>query len=94
MSANALDSHLVNIVNNDISLNKYSKHAKTTTVRPIFKRDDRIKAKNHLPVSLLKKFFFENMRTISAWKSYKFHRYISFKIHFCLLQVPIVQITY
>ena len=52
MSANILDSHLVNIVNNDISLNKYSKHAKTTTVRPIFKKEDRIRVKHYGPVSL------------------------------------------
>ena len=38
MSGNVLDSHFANIANNDISLNKYSKRAKTTTVRPIFKK--------------------------------------------------------
>ena len=32
MSANVIDFHLANITNNDISLNKYSKHAKTATV--------------------------------------------------------------
>ena len=52
MSANALDSHLAHIVDNGRSLNKYSKHAKTATVRPIFKKDDRIKTKNYRPVSL------------------------------------------
>ena len=52
MSANVLDSHLANIVNNDISLKKYYKHAKTATVRPIFKKDDRIKIKHYRPVSL------------------------------------------
>ena len=52
MSANALDSHLANIVDNGRSLNKYSKHAKTATVRPIFKKDDRIKTKNYRAVSL------------------------------------------
>ena len=55
MPANVLDSHLANIVNNDISLKKYYKHAKTATVRPIFKKDDRIKIKNYRPVSLFKK---------------------------------------
>ena len=38
MSANIIDCHLANIINNDLSLNKYSKHAKTATVRPIFKK--------------------------------------------------------
>ena len=37
-SANLIDCHLANIINNDISSNKYSKHAKTATVRPIFKK--------------------------------------------------------
>ena len=38
MSANLIDCHLANIINNDISSNKYSKHAKTATVRPIFRK--------------------------------------------------------
>ena len=45
-----------NIINNVISLNKYSKHAKTATLRPIFKKDDRTKIKNYRPVSLLNTF--------------------------------------
>ena len=32
MSVNVIDFHLANIINNDISLNKYSKHAKTATI--------------------------------------------------------------
>ena len=45
-SANVIDCHLANIINNNISLNKYSNHAKTARVRPIFKKDDRTKMKN------------------------------------------------
>ena len=41
MSANVIDCHLANMVNNDISSNKYSKHEKPATVRPVFKKDDR-----------------------------------------------------
>ena len=52
----------VNMINNDISLNKYFKHAKTATVRPIFKKNDRANIKNYGPIS----FFFENVRTISV----------------------------
>ena len=48
-----LKCHLANIINNDKSLNKYSKHAKTATVRPIFKKDDRTKIKHYRRVSLL-----------------------------------------
>ena len=44
------------IVNNDISSNKYSKHAKIATVRSIFKKDDRTNTKNYRPVSLLNIF--------------------------------------
>ena len=56
MSANVIDCHLANIINNDISSNKYSKHAKTATVRTIFKKDDRANTKNYRPVSLLNIF--------------------------------------
>ena len=53
MSANVIDCHLANIIKNDISSNKYSKHAKTETVRLIFKKDDRTNIKNYRPISLL-----------------------------------------
>ena len=56
MSANVIDCNLANIINNDISLNKYSKDAKTTTVRPIFETDDGTKIKNYHSVSLLNIF--------------------------------------
>ena len=52
----AIDCHLANIINNDISLNKYSKLAKTATVRSIFKKDDRTNIKNYRPVSHLNIF--------------------------------------
>ena len=61
MSASVIDCYLANIINNDISLNKYSKHAKTATVRPIFRKDDRTKIKNYRPVNVLNIF----------WKIYK-----------------------
>ena len=57
MSADVIDCHLANIINNDISLNEYFEHAKTATVRPIFKKDDKIKIKNYRPVSLLNTFW-------------------------------------
>ena len=68
MSANVSDCHLPNIINNDIPLNKYSKHAKTATLRPIFKKDNRTKIKNYRPVGLLdiflkiyERFLYENL---------------------------------
>ena len=56
MSTNVIDCHLANMINNDISSNKYSKHAKTVTVRPIFKKHDRTNIKSYRPVSLLNNF--------------------------------------
>ena len=53
MSANVIDCHLSNIIACDISKNKYCDHAKTATVRSIFKKDDRTKIKNYRHVSLL-----------------------------------------
>ena len=56
MLANVIDCHLSNIITCDISKNKYSEHAKTATVRPIFKKDDKTKIKNYRPVNLLNMF--------------------------------------
>ena len=56
MSASVIDCHLANIINNDMSNNNYSEHAKTVTVRSIFKEDDRTKIKNYRSVSLLVSF--------------------------------------
>ena len=56
ISANVIDCHLSNIIACDISKNKYSDHAKTATVRPIAKKDDRTKIKNYVTVSLLNMF--------------------------------------
>ena len=68
MSVNAIDCHLSNIITCDISKNKYFEHAKTATVRRIFKTDDRTKIKNYRSVSLLntfskiyEKFLYENL---------------------------------
>ena len=51
--ADIIDCHIVNIINKDISNNKFSENAKTATLRPIFKKGDRTKIKNYRPVSLL-----------------------------------------
>ena len=49
MSANLIDCHLSNIISFDLLKNKYSEHAKTATVRQVFKKDDRTKIKNCWP---------------------------------------------
>ena len=53
MLASVIGCHLSSIITCDISKIKYSEHAKTATVRPIFKTDDRKKIKSYCPVSLL-----------------------------------------
>ena len=56
ISADIIDCHIANIINKDISNNKFSENAKTTTVRSIFKKGDRTEIKNYRPVSLLNIF--------------------------------------
>ena len=56
ISASVIDCHLSNIITCLISKNNYSEHAKTATVRAIFKNDDRTKIKNYRSVSLLNMF--------------------------------------
>ena len=92
MSANAIDFHLANIINNDIFLSKYSKHAKTATVRPIFKKDDRTKIKIHRPVSLLNIFSKIYERSLHE----NLTNYVThfFQNLLPLIASPIVQIMY
>ena len=46
ISADIIDCHIANIINKDISNNKFSENAETATVRPIFKNGDRTEIKN------------------------------------------------
>ena len=69
MSANVIDSHLANIINNDITKNVFSEKAKVASVRPIFKKNEREKIENYRPVSILncfskvcEKFLLEKLR--------------------------------
>ena len=43
MSANVIDSHFPNIINNNITKNAFSEKAKVTSVRPSFKKNEREK---------------------------------------------------
>ena len=56
ISPDYIDCHIADIINKDISNNKFSENAKTATVRPIFKKADRTEIKNYRPVSLLNIF--------------------------------------
>ena len=40
---NVIDLHLTNIINRDEKENKFSENAKTALVRPIYKKNDRVK---------------------------------------------------
>ena len=53
---NIIDSHLMNIINNDLSNNSFSNEAKVATVRPIYKKKSRDKIENYRPVSILSCF--------------------------------------
>ena len=53
LSANIIDSHLTNIINNDLQKNQFSEDAKKATVKPIFKKKEREIIENYRPVSLL-----------------------------------------
>ena len=56
MSANVIDSHLANIINNDITKNVFSEKAKVASVRPIFKKNECEKIENYRPVTILNCF--------------------------------------
>ena len=47
MSANIIDSHLANIINNDITKNVFPEKAKVASIRPIFKKNEREKIENY-----------------------------------------------
>ena len=66
VSANMIDFHIANIINKDISNNKFYENAKTATVRPIFRNRDKTEIKNYKPVSLFftkvyERFLHENL---------------------------------
>ena len=56
LSANIVDSHLTNIINNDLSNNSFSNEAKVATVHPVYKKKSRDKIENYRPVSILSCF--------------------------------------
>ena len=56
LAASVINSHLTNIISNDLSNNAFSDSAKPASVRPIYKKDDRNEIKNYRPVSILNCF--------------------------------------
>ena len=55
LSAN-IDSHLMNIINNDLSNNSFSNEAKVAIIRPIYQKKSRDQIENYRPVSILSYF--------------------------------------
>ena len=47
LSDNIIDLHLTNIINSDLLKDSFSEHAKTTSVRPIFKKKEHDKIENY-----------------------------------------------
>ena len=60
-----IDSHLMNIMNNDLSNNSFSNEAKVSTVRPIYKKKSRDKIENFRPISILS-CVFQGLREIAS----------------------------
>ena len=56
LGASVIDSHLTNIINNDISNNAFSDSAKLASVGPIYKKGDRNYIKNYKPAGNLNSF--------------------------------------
>ena len=51
-----VDSHLTNVINQDIELNSFFEFAKVASVRPLYKRQERCKIIKYRPVSVLNAF--------------------------------------
>ena len=47
LSDNIIDLHLTNIINSDLLKGSFSEHAKTASVRPIFKKKEHNKIENY-----------------------------------------------
>ena len=56
LATSVIDSHLTNIINNDLSNNAFSDSAKLASVRPIYKKDDRNEIKTYRPLNILNCF--------------------------------------
>lgn len=51
------DKHLINIVNNDLFKNSFSGSVEMSSVRQLFKKEERKETENYRPVSILNCFF-------------------------------------
>ena len=56
LGASVIDSHLTNIINNDISNNAFQDSEKLASVEPIYKKGDRDYIKNYRPARNLNSF--------------------------------------
>ena len=56
LAVRVIESHLSNIINNDLSNNAFSDSAKLAPVRPIYKKDHKNEIKHYRPVRILNCF--------------------------------------
>ena len=63
LATSVIDSHLTNIINNDLSNNAFSDSARVASVRRIYKKDDRNEIKNYGPASILNSIFQKYMKS-------------------------------
>ena len=56
MSADIIDKHLTNMINNDLLRNSFSDSTKLASVRPMVKKGERTEIGNYRPVSILNCF--------------------------------------
>ena len=71
MSAYIIDKHLTNIINNDLLRKSFSDSDKIASVRPIFKKGERIEIGNYRPVTILN-CFSKSMKGSYITKSHLF----------------------
>ena len=73
IAADILDGPLVDIINDNVSNNRFSENAKNANVPPIFKKDDRSSKLNYRPVSLLNIF----SKILERWTKDKMEPFVN-----------------
>ena len=56
IASKIVDSHLTNLIHQEIELNSFSEFAKVASIRPLYKKEGKCKIKNYWPLSILNYF--------------------------------------
>ena len=56
IASKIVDSHLTNLIHQEIELNSFSEFAKVASIRPLYKKEGKCKIKNCWPLSILNYF--------------------------------------